>query len=165
LKFSAKYSQQEMTLFFCDIMSNEITILLAEDDDGHAELVERNFRRAGLSNQIIRVKDGQEALDKIFAKNEYSNQKPLKSFLLLLDINMPRLDGFQVLKHLKSDNITASLPVIMLTTTEDPQEITRCYQLGCNMYITKPVSYELFIEAIKRLGMMLQIIALPEIID
>lgn len=136
---------------------DSVTIILVEDDDGHATLVERNLRRSGLDNGFIRLKDGQEALDFLLG----SEAPRRESYVLLLDIKMPRVDGIEVLKRLKADPWTATLPVIMLTTTDDPREIERCYQLGCNVYVTKPVEYEQFIDAVKRLGFFLQVVKLP----
>ena len=81
--------------------------------------------------------------------------------LLLLDINMPRLDGVEVLRRIKADPETAKIPVIMLTTTDDPREVERCYELGCSVYLTKPVEYDGFIEAINRLGLFLQVVKVP----
>ena len=135
-----------------------LTILLAEDDDGHARLIERNLQRAGFVNRIVRARDGQEALDLVRGG---SGLPPGTQFLLLLDINMPRMDGLEVLRQLKGDLRTAKIPVIMLTTTDDPREVERCYQLGCSVYITKPVRYEDFVEALTRLGMFLEIVKLP----
>ncbi len=139
--------------------SEPLQILLAEDDDGHALLVERNLKRAGFVNSVMRARDGQEALDLIRKNNGVTPAGA--QFLLLLDINMPRIDGVEVLRQLKADPRTARTPVIMLTTTDDPREVERCYQLGCSVYITKPVRYEDFVEALKRLGMFLEIVKLP----
>jgi CheY-like chemotaxis protein len=136
-----------------------LQILLAEDDDGHAILIERNLKRAGFVNQVVRARDGQEALDLV--RGNSSVVPPGTQFLLLLDINMPRIDGVEVLRQLKADPATARTPVIMLTTTDDPREVERCYQLGCSVYITKPVRYDDFVEALKRLGMFLEIVKLP----
>jgi CheY-like chemotaxis protein len=133
-----------------------LQILLAEDDDGHARLIERNLQRAGFVNRVVRARDGQEALDLVRAGAPVGVQ-----FLLLLDINMPRIDGVEVLRQLKADPRTAKTPVIMLTTTDDPREVERCYQYGCSIYITKPVRYEDFVEALSRLGMFLEIVKLP----
>ena len=135
-----------------------LTILLAEDDDGHARLIERNLQRAGFVNRVVRAKDGQEALDVVRGAGALP---PGAQFLLLLDINMPRVDGLEVLRQLKADPGTAKIPVIMLTTTDDPREVERCYQLGCSVYVTKPMRYEDFVEALNRLGMFLEIIKLP----
>ena len=140
-----------------------LLIVLAEDDDGHASLVQRNLERAGLANGLERVKDGQEALDFVRGEGDFAgrntSQQPV---LLLLDIKMPRVDGVEVLRQIKADPRTALIPVIMLTTTDDPREIQRCYELGCSVYITKPVDYQGFVEAIKRLGLFLQVVRVPE---
>jgi len=139
-----------------------ILIVLVEDDDGHANLVERNLKRAGVANGIHRLKDGQEALDFVQGKGAYTSANPSQPMLILLDIKMPRVDGVEVLRQLKSDPRTTLVPVIMLTTTDDPREIQRCYELGCSVYITKPVDYQAFVEAIKRLGLFLQVVRIPD---
>jgi CheY-like chemotaxis protein len=138
-----------------------LLILLAEDDEGHASLVQRNLKRIGIANEIVHVKDGQEALDFIRCQGNHAGRIPRGPLLLLLDINMPRIDGVEVLRRLKADERTAKVPVIMLTTTDDPREIQRCYELGCSVYVTKPVAYEEFVEAIKRLGLFLSIVKIP----
>jgi CheY-like chemotaxis protein len=134
-----------------------VNIVLVEDDDGHALLVEKNLRRAGLKNGFLRLRDGQEALDHFFG----ASGAQLDSTVVLLDINMPRVDGVAVLQQLKTSAATASIPVVVLTTTDDPREIERCYALGCNVYVTKPVQYDAFIEAVRRLGLFLQVVKLP----
>lgn len=150
----------------------QVSIVLVEDDDGHATLVERNLRRSGISNGFLRFRDGQEALDYFFGAipgpagtandaDAYPSRDALSNFVVLLDLRMPRVDGFEVLRRLKADPATASVPVIVLTTTDDPREIERCYELGCNVYITKPVEYDAFIEAVRRLGFFLQVVKLP----
>jgi CheY-like chemotaxis protein len=139
-----------------------ILIVLVEDDDGHANLVERNLQRAGLANGIHRLKDGQEALDYVQGKGAHAGRPGPHPMLLLLDIKMPRVDGVEVLRQLKSDPQTALVPIIMLTTTDDPREIQRCYELGCSVYITKPVDYQAFVEAINRLGLFLQVVRIPD---
>jgi CheY-like chemotaxis protein len=141
--------------------SEALEILLAEDDEGHALLVQRNLTRSGLANRVIHAADGQEALDYVFRQSKFADREHGVPLLLVLDINMPRVDGVEVLSRIKSNEATAKLPVIMLTTTDDPREIERCYQLGCSVYITKPVAYEAFVEAIKRLGLLLQIVQVP----
>jgi CheY-like chemotaxis protein len=138
-----------------------VGIVLVEDDDGQALLVEKNLRRAGLSNNFLRLKDGQEALDYFFDGTGAPNVLPFEQLVVLLDVNMPRVGGVEVLKRLKENVVTASIPIVMLTTTDDPREIERCYEYGCNLYITKPVEYEAFIEAVRRLGFFLQIIKVP----
>jgi CheY-like chemotaxis protein len=139
----------------------EIVILLAEDDEGHAYLVRQNLEEAGLANSFVHVTDGQEALDYIRCQGRYRGRVPHGPLLVLLDINLPRVDGVEVLSQLRSDPESHKLPVIMLTTTDDPREVRRCYELGCNSYVTKPVEYEKFVEAIRRLGLFLTIVQLP----
>jgi CheY-like chemotaxis protein len=147
------------------VVAESVNIVVVEDDDGHATLIERNLKRAGLSNPIVRLRDGQEALDYFFGARadartaaQLQAQARATDAVLLLDINMPRVDGIDVLRRLKGDPRTAKVPTIMLTTTDDPREIERCYQLGCNVYLTKPVEYDAFMEAIRRLGFFLQIV-------
>jgi CheY-like chemotaxis protein len=144
-----------------DMDEEQLIIVLAEDDDGHAQLIQRNLKRAGVVNEVVRTRDGQEALDFIRCQGTFANRPPKSPMLLLLDIKMPRVDGIGVLQALKADAATAQIPVIMLTTTDDPREVNRCYQLGCSVYITKPVQYETFVDALKRLGMFLEIIKVP----
>jgi CheY-like chemotaxis protein len=138
-----------------------VTILLAEDDDGQASLVERNLGRAGFLNGFLRVRDGQELLDCLLKKDCSGGAVLSDEVIVLLDINMPRIDGIEALRQIKANPITQRVPVIMLTTTDDPREINRCYELGCNVYITKPVEYDSFIEAVRRLGLFLQIVQRP----
>ncbi len=139
-----------------------VTILLVEDDPGHALLIEKNLRRAGIANDIIALDDGQKAVDFLFREGAYrENQLPAPP-LILLDLNLPVLDGYQVLKLIKNDERTRQIPVIVLTTTDNPQEVSRCYELGCNVYITKPVEYDKFSEAIRNLGLFLAIVKVPE---
>jgi len=130
------------------------TVLIAEDDDGHAELILEQLRETNLGCPILRFRDGQEVLDHLLGGG-WDRERPC---VLLLDINMPRLDGIAVLGRLKGDPATRSIPVIMLTTTDDPEEVAACYRLGCNLYITKPVGFEAFAQTLERLGRILQIL-------
>ena len=139
----------------------EITILLVEDDPGHARLIEKNLRRANIKNEIVFASNGQEAVDYLFGKGAYEGKEHAGHLLVLLDLNMPVLNGYQVLQRIKADERTKRIPVIMLTTTDDPREVARCYELGCNVYITKPVDYEQFAEAIRKLGLFLMVVMIP----
>jgi CheY-like chemotaxis protein len=139
-----------------------LVIVLAEDDEGHASLIQRNLKRAGVLNDVVHVKDGQEVLDYLRRQGAHADRPAGGRLLLLVDINMPRIDGVEVLRQVKADPATAKLPVIMLTTTDDPREVGRCYQLGCSVYITKPVQYDQFAEAVQRLGLFLDIVKLPQ---
>lgn len=138
------------------------TILIVDDDEGHVELVRRNLSRIALGNPLFALHDGSQALDYIFRRGDFADRTG-ESLLILLDINMPgSVDGVEVLRQIKADHQTCKIPVIMLSTTDDPREIALCYELGCSVYITKPVDPLQFIEAIRRLGFFLQIIRLPE---
>ena len=138
-----------------------LVILMAEDDPGHATLVQRNLRRAGVVNEVVWTKDGQEALDYVRKEGAYENAVRSGSLVVLLDINMPRVDGVEVLRQLKNDERTKKIPVMMLTTTDDPREVERCYGLGCSVYVTKPVEYDKFREAVIQLGLFLQFVEVP----
>jgi CheY-like chemotaxis protein len=136
------------------------TILMVDDDEGHIELARRNLRRIGVSNPIVTVQDGARALNFIFRRGEFAHRDEVQ-LLVLLDINMPGgVNGVEVLRQMKTDPVTRKTPVIMLSTTDDPREIANCYELGCSVYITKPIDSVQFIEAMKRLGLFLQIIRL-----
>ena len=136
-----------------------VSIVMVEDDEGHALLIRRNLERAGISNPITHFTDGQAALDYFF--DEQGWLKTQEPTLLLLDLNLPKVDGYGILQKLKSDERTSSVPIIILTTTDNPREINRCYELGCNVYITKPVKYENFSDSIRKLGLMLAVVKCP----
>jgi CheY-like chemotaxis protein len=137
-----------------------VNILMIEDDAGHARLIERNIRRAGISNAVHHVLDGSSALHFLFD----DPQGPAKNgpALVLLDLNLPDMSGTEILARIKADPALRRTPVVVLTTTDDKMEIQRCYDLGCNVYITKPVNYENFADAIRQLGLFLSVIQLPE---
>ncbi len=141
-------------------MKQELKILLTEDDQGHATLIKRNLKRAGVLNEIIHFTDGQQVLDFLEEKKQGKNLLPA---LLLLDIKMPRVDGIEVLSAVKSDEVLRKIPVIMITTTDDPREIERCHDLGCSNYIKKPIDYDKFVDAIRKLGLFLLVVEMPEI--
>jgi len=140
----------------------EVAILLVEDDPGHARLIEKNLRRSNITNEIIKASDGQQALDCLFGEGEYAGSGRPSPLLVLLDLNLPVLDGYQVLQRMKADERTKRIPVIILTTTDDAREVSRCYELGCNVYVTKPVDYERFSEAIRKLGLFLSVVTIPD---
>lgn len=139
-----------------------VTILLVEDDPGHARLIEKNLRRANLTNPLVMLTNGALVLDYVFRTGMYAGRPEAQQLLILLDLNLPVMDGYQVLQRLKADERAARIPVAVLTTTDDPREVARCYELGCNVYITKPVEYEQFSEAIRRLGLFLAIVTVAE---
>jgi CheY-like chemotaxis protein len=146
-------------------MNKEVKILVAEDNDGHASLICKNLRRVGIINPIIEFKDGQEVLDFLFGNKEQLDKENDKSYLLLLDLRMPRVDGMEVLRQIKADKELKKISVIIISTIVDPSEIEKCHQLGCSNYITKPIVYEDFVGTIKKLGFFLTIVEVPTIKD
>jgi CheY-like chemotaxis protein len=136
----------------------ELVILIAEDDDGHAELIKEGLVDSGVNNEIIRFANGEEVWSFLSRHHKDRNRDLRKSYLLLLDIRMPKMDGIEVLKRIKEDHEIKDIPVIMLTTTDDPREVEECYQLGCNIYVTKPVDFMKFTETLKRLGLFIQVV-------
>ncbi len=144
-------------------MNKEGVILIAEDDEGHFELIKRTLQRAGVCNEILRLADGQETLDFLFIKGDGPKREPNKEYLLLLDIRMPKIDGVEVLEKLKQDSELKKIPVIMLTTTDDPITIERCHGFGCSVYIVKPVEYEDFTDAVRKIGLFLSVVEIPQI--
>jgi CheY-like chemotaxis protein len=140
--------------------SEIFSLIMIEDDEGHAHLIEKNLRRAGIGNPLLHLSDGNQAIQYFFE----NDRLPLRhdKMLILLDLNLPGIDGYEILKRLKSDAHTRIIPIIILTTTSDQKEIDRCYQLGCNVYMTKPVEYEQFSAAIRQLGLMLAVVKIPD---
>lgn len=146
---------------------NELTILIAEDDDGHAELITENLRDAGINNQIMRFRNGQEVLDFFFNETQVNDPTTARThgqaYMLMLDIRMPKVDGVEVLRQIKADPELKKMPVLMLTTTDDPREIEKCYSLGCSYYITKPLDYKQFSDTLTRLGLFLLVVQIPQL--
>ena len=143
---------------------HSVSIVMVEDDEGHARLIEKNIRRAGIMNEIKHFTDGTSALGYMF---ESPDGPALNGpALVLLDLNLPDMSGTDILAKIKADGSPLRrTPVVVLTTTDDQREIQRCYDLGCNVYITKPVNYESFAQAIRQLGLFLSVIQVPEIED
>lgn len=143
-------------------MKNNITIVIVEDDEGHALLIKRNLKRAGVVSPIIHFLNGEEVLQYFLGVTAEFKQNDPTSYVVLLDIKMPKVDGIEVLEKLKSHSSTKKIPVIMISTTDNPREIDLCHSLGCNSYIVKPIDYQKFIEIVKRLGYYLEIIEVPK---
>jgi two-component system response regulator len=133
---------------------NTVDLLLVEDNINDAELAIRELKKHNLANNLFHVKDGEEALDFIFATGKYAGTRDPKNppKLILLDINMPKVNGIGVLQQLKSNELTKSIPVVILTSSKEDPDIKACYKHGVNSYIVKPVNFEGFAEAIKNLG-------------
>ena len=145
-------------------MSNgkPVTIIMVEDDEGHARLIEKNIRRAGVNNQIIPFTDGISALDYLLGADRSGEISAGRQLLILLDLNLPDMTGVDILEKVKNNVHTRRSPVVVLTTTDDEREIQRCYDLGANVYITKPVDYDGFANAIRQLGLFFSVMQVPE---
>jgi len=139
-----------------------VSIVMIEDDEGHARLIEKNIRRAGVNNEIIPFTNGTDALAYLFGADGSGLVSSGRQLLILLDLNLPDMGGVDILEKIKSNVHTKRSPVVVLTTTDDSREIQRCYDLGANVYITKPVNYDGFANAIRQLGLFFSVMQVPE---
>jgi DNA-binding response OmpR family regulator len=144
------------------VMNGPVKIIMIEDDLGHAKLIERNIRRAGVDNEIIPFETGRAALDFILGDDARPSGQE-RSFLVLLDLNLPDMSGVDILARLKASDKAHRIPVVVLTTTDDKVEIARCYDLGCSVYITKPLEYEAFAHSVRQLGLTFSIMQIPAV--
>jgi CheY-like chemotaxis protein len=130
-----------------------VEILLVEDNPTDAELTMRALRKKNLANNLVWVKDGVEALDFIFCKGQYRDRVNGTPKLIMLDLKLPKIDGIEVLRTIKSDAKTKSVPVVMLTSSNEERDIVESYQLGVNSYIVKPVDFDKFLEMVSQVGL------------
>jgi CheY-like chemotaxis protein len=135
-----------------------VTIVMIEDDEGHARLIEKNIRRAGVNNDLLSFSTGTSALDYLLGQDRSGEVCAKRQLLILLDLNLPDMSGIEILARVKENPHLRRSPVVILTTTDDSREIQRCYDLGANVYITKPVDYEGFANAIRQLGLFFSVI-------
>lgn len=139
-----------------------VTIVMIEDDEGHARLIVKNIRRAGVNNEIVPFTAGEPALKYLLGADGSGSGHRGESMLILLDLNLPDMQGTEILRRVKASAGMKLAPVVVLTTTDDEKEIQNCYALGCNVYITKPVNYENFAQAIRALGLFFTVMQVPE---
>jgi CheY-like chemotaxis protein len=137
--------------------NRSVTIVIVEDDPGYTTLIEKNLRRGGIDNPIETFANGQAVLDYLKTREDYATNH----YLLLLDLNMPVMNGLELLRSLKQDNDLCNIPVIVLTSSDDQREINECYNLGCNLYLPKPAEFHQFFEVIRELGLMIGLIDTP----
>ncbi|AWJ87636.1 hypothetical protein TSH58p_23645 (plasmid) [Azospirillum sp. TSH58] len=135
---------------------------MIEDDEGHARLIEKNIRRTGVTNDIVPFVDGTSALAYLFGPDGTGRASMRRALLILLDLNLPDMTGIDILARLKANPHTRRFPVVVLTTTDDRQEIRRCYDIGANVYVTKPVNYDSFAAAIRKLELLFSVMQIPE---
>lgn len=135
-------------------MDHEIEILLVEDNCNDAELAMRALQRSNLTNKVIRVCDGEEALDYIFARGTFKTGKSLNiPKLILLDLKLPKVDGLELLKILKADPVAKLIPIVVLTSSTEESDMIESYRLGVNSYIVKPVDFDKFIDSVRDIGL------------
>jgi CheY-like chemotaxis protein len=144
-------------------MNKDIVILVVQDDDGHFRLTETNLRRAGMWNEIIRFRDGQELLSFLLGSGPGPKRRPQTKYLLMLDLRLPNVDGVEVLKQIKQNEQLRRLPVVILTMMDDAEQVALCYSLGCSIFVTEPVDYDSFVDAVQRLGSFLSAVSVPQI--
>lgn len=128
-------------------------ILLVEDNPDDEALTLRAFRKNNIKNEIVVARDGVEALDYLFATGSYAGLDPEAPQVILLDLKLPRVDGLEVLRRIRADDRTRLLPVVILTSSREEQDLIDGYSLGCNSYVRKPVDFDEFMEAARQLGM------------
>jgi two-component system, response regulator len=135
-------------------MINQVEVLLVEDNVHDAEMTIRSLKKVNLANNLVHVKDGEEALDFIFARGRFAERDMANApKVILLDIKMPKVDGIEVLRRIKSDEATRAIPVVIMTSSKEEQDIISSYELGVNSYVVKPVDFEGFAKAVSQLGM------------
>ena len=133
---------------------NEVEILLVEDSAADAEMTIRALKKANIANKLVHLKDGAEALDFLFCRGNFSERDPAnKPKVILLDIKMPRVDGIEVLRQLKSNEDTRRIPVVIMTSSNEDSDVVASYNLGVNSYVVKPVDFERFAKAVNDLGL------------
>lgn len=145
-------------------MRKDGIILIAEDNEGHFELIRKNLLRAGICNEMLHFADGQETLDFLFKMSKKPEQeRNNQEYILLLDIRIPKVGGFKVLEKIKQDTELKKIPVIILTVADAPHAIERCHNLGCSTYIVKPTKYEDFEETVQKIGRFLSVIEIASL--
>lgn len=133
---------------------NEVEILLVEDSAADAEMTIRVLKKANVANRLVHVSDGAEALDFIFCRGNFSQRDPAnKPKVILLDIKMPKVDGIEVLRQIKSNENTRSIPVVIMTSSNEDSDVVASYNLGVNSYVVKPLGFEGFAKAVNDLGL------------
>jgi len=135
-------------------MINQVEVLLVEDNIHDAEMTIRSLKKVNLANNLVHVKDGEEAIDFVFAQGKFADRDMINApKVILLDIKMPKVDGIEVLRRIKSHEATRCIPVVIMTSSKEEQDIISSYELGVNSYVVKPVDFEGFAKAVSQLGL------------
>lgn len=134
-------------------MHQPVDIILVEDSPSDAALTIRVLQKRNLANNLLHFKDGAEALDYLFARGPYNGRIQIEPRVVLLDLKMPKITGIEVLRQLKSNVRTRTIPVVVLTSSREDPDVRRCYELGVNSYVVKPIDFEAFAEAVSQLGL------------
>ena len=134
-------------------MAKSVTIVIAVEDEGHLTLVKKNLRRAGVANEIIQFNSGEAILNFMFSRGPKPHRNSETDFLLILDTKFPKTDGIEVLRQIKQDDEIQKIPVIMLTTSEDHEEMVQCHIHGCSDYLKKPVDFRVLEKTVKETGL------------
>jgi two-component system, response regulator len=143
---------------------NEVEILIVEDNPRDAEMTIRALRKNNLANKIMLAEDGAEALDFLFCKGKFFDRKPSHNLkLVLLDLNLPKVSGLEVLKIIKADNQTKNIPIVVVSSSSEAPDLKEAYNLGVNSYVVKPVDFDQFINAINSLGLYWLLVNMPQL--
>jgi two-component system response regulator len=134
-------------------MINHVEVLLVEDNVHDAEMTIRSLKKVNLANNLVHVKDGEEAIDFVFAQGKFAGRDMIQPKVILLDIKMPKVDGIEVLRRIKANDATRNIPIVIMTSSKEEQDIISSYELGVNSYVVKPVDFEGFAKAVSQLGM------------
>jgi CheY-like chemotaxis protein len=141
---------------------DRVEILLVEDNPTDAELCIRSLKKHNLANQLVWVKDGAEALDFLYARGEFAGRDPdNRPKVMMLDLRLPKVDGLEVLKEVKSDKRLATIPIVVLTSSQEDRDVVESYQLGANSFVSKPVEFDAFADAVAKLGLYWMLINKP----
>ena len=142
-------------------MTNPVTIIMVEDDEGHARLIERNIRRSGVNNEILPFTDGTSAVNYLFGKDGTGSAHKGQALLVLLDLNLPAIGGLEVLRRIRADDRFRRLPIVILTSSNEDSDKLAGYGLGANSYVRKPVDFRQFSEAVTQLGLYWMLVNEP----
>jgi CheY-like chemotaxis protein len=142
-------------------MANPGRILLVEDDPNDVELTLSALSESHLANEVVVVRDGEEALDYLYRRGAYTSREEANPIVVLLDLKLPKVDGMEVLKQVKADPGLKIIPVVVLTSSREEQDLLRCYHSGTNAYVVKPVDFHEFVEAVRELGLFWTVVNHP----